>query len=221
MPTLVWEQKSRDSLKAFIKKNLKTLAMLEERDAVEADTRTFVTDMLVEGFGYDKYLELTSEMRIQHEFADIGIRLDQDEVAIVEIKRVKLNLKEQQLRQVKTYAANKGLSWAILTNGRIWQVYRISETTPITDHLMFSVDLLGEDSVAEKAEKLWLISREAMKRGLINNEWKTVSALSTDNVKSALLSEASMKAIRAQLRADTQQLVDPDKLREVINGLLR
>lgn len=221
MATPVWEQKAKDNLKTFIKKNLKTLAMLEERDAVEADTRVFVTDMLVEGFGYDKYQELSSEMRIQHEFADIGIRLDQDELAIVEIKRIKLNLKEQQLRQVKTYAANKGLSWAILTNGRIWQVYRISGTTPITEHLLFSVDLLGDSSVAEKADKLWLLSREAMKRDLISTEWKTVSALAPDSIRAAILSEAGLKAIRAQLRSSTQQMVDADKLREAVEAIVR
>lgn len=221
MASPVWEQKAKDNLRSFIKMNLKTLQMLDDRDAVEADTRTFVSDMLVEGFGYDKYSDLTSEMRIQHEFADIGVRIDGDEVAIIEVKRIKLNLKEQQLRQVKTYAANRGLSWAVLTNGRIWQVYRISETTPITDHLLISVDLLSDESVADKASKLWMLAREPMKRGLLNSEWKSASALAPDRIKEALLSDQVLKAARTHLRSETQQLVDLEKLAAAISGALK
>ena len=191
----VWEQKAKESLKNFIKKNQKTLAVLEQRDAVEEDTRTFVTDMLVEGFGYDKYDELTSEKRIQHEFADIAIRLDQDIKAIVEVKRIKLNLKEQHLRQVKAYAANSDVRWAILTNGKIWQVYRISDTTPITDELLFEVDLSASEQVGQKIEKLWMLSREAMKRDLLLTEWRAVSALSSTSLKSALLSEKVIRVL--------------------------
>lgn len=216
----VWEQKARESLKQFLKKNLKTLELLHDRDAVEGDTRTFVTDMLVEAFGYDKYNDLTAEMRIQHEFADIGIRIDTEMKAIVEVKRVKLALKEQQLRQAKTYAANAGLGWAVLTNGRIWNVYKISATTPVTDHLLFSVDLLSDETVAKKADKLWMLARDAMKRDVLNNEWRTISALSSDKLKAAILSEPVQKAVRAQLRAKTSELVDPDKLNTALRDLL-
>jgi len=217
----VWEQKAKEKLKAFIKKNQKTLATLEERDAVEEDTRTFVTDMLVDGFGFDKYEDLTSEKRIQHEFADIAIRLERDIRAIIEVKRIKLNLKEQHLRQVKSYAANSDVRWAILTNGRHWQIYRISDTTPITDHLLFSVDLLDSTTLAEKVEKLWMLCRESMKRDLLLNEWKTVSALSVEKVKASLLGEPVLRALRAQIRAETQEFVDIQKLREAVEEILK
>lgn len=221
MASPVWEQKSRENLKSFLKKNQKVIQSLYEKDANEEDTRTFVNDMLVSGLGYDRYEELTSEMRIQHEFADIGIRIAEDEKAILEVKRVKLLLKEQHLRQVKTYAANKGLPWAILTNGRIWQVYRISDTTPITDHLLFSVDILAEVPLAIKVEKLWMLSREAMKRDVLSTEWKLVSALSPESIKKALLSEAVLKSLRTQLRLNSKQLVDISKLKQALVSLLK
>lgn len=54
MATPAWEQKSKELIRGFVKKYAKALTALHARDAVEADTRTFVTDMLVEGLGYDK-----------------------------------------------------------------------------------------------------------------------------------------------------------------------
>lgn len=221
MSVPVWEAKSKEALKAFLKKNTKALTALLERDAVEGDTRTFVTDMFVEGFGFDKYEELTAEYLVKGEFADIGIRIDKQIQAFVEIKRVSVALKDQHLRQVKTYAANEGVEWAILTNGRIWEVYHISNSTPLTHTLVFSVDLLSDQTPAQKVEKLWQLSREAMKRDILSNEWKSVSALRPDVIAQALSSEDVLKVLRAQIRKQTNQLVDPVKLKESVRLLIK
>jgi hypothetical protein len=52
-----WELAARERMKAAIKKFSKLL-----------------TDMLCEGFGFDKYSELTTEYRVKGEFADYGQR---------------------------------------------------------------------------------------------------------------------------------------------------
>jgi len=68
-----WETTARERMKAAIKKFSKPLADLVARDANEGDTRLLVTDMLCDGFGFDKYSELTTEYRVKGEFADYGI----------------------------------------------------------------------------------------------------------------------------------------------------
>src|SRR5215208_6636706 len=73
-----WETAARERMRAAIKKFAKPLADLVARDANEGDTRLLVTDMLCEGFGFDKYSELTTEYRVKGEFADYGIRLDKE-----------------------------------------------------------------------------------------------------------------------------------------------
>src|SRR4030095_1396366 len=73
-----WETTARERMRAALKKFAKPLADLVTRDANEGDTRLLVTDMLCEGFGFDKYAELTTEYRVKGEFADYGIRLDKD-----------------------------------------------------------------------------------------------------------------------------------------------
>jgi predicted type IV restriction endonuclease len=218
MSTPVWETKSKETLRTFLKPNLKSLKALAEREAVEADTRTFVTDLLVEGLSYDKYEELTAEYLVKGEFADIGIKVDKKLLAFVEIKRIGLDLKDTHLRQVKNYAANEGVEWVVLTNGRNWQVYHISNTTPIEHELLFQVDLLGDGSPAEKAAQLWQISKAAMLREVINETWQSAAAVNNVSIKSALLSDSVLIAVRKEIRARTKQLVDVKKLKEIINS---
>src|SRR3954462_6387928 len=73
-----WEIAARERMKGAIKRFSKPLADLVARDANEGDTRLLVTDMLCDGFGFDKYSELTTEYRVKGEFADYGIRLDKE-----------------------------------------------------------------------------------------------------------------------------------------------
>lgn len=58
-----WEMAARERMRAAIKRFSKPLADLVARDANEGDTRLLVTDMLCEGFGFDKYAEF--DHRIQ------------------------------------------------------------------------------------------------------------------------------------------------------------
>lgn len=221
MATPAWVAKDREVLKSHIKKSAKSLAALKERDAVEADTRTFVTDLLVDGLGYDKYEDLTAEYQVKGEFADIGIRVDKKLLAFVEIKRVAQDLKDQHLRQAKTYAANEGVSWIILTNGRVWQVYHISNSTPIEHTLLFEVDLLADSTPAAKVEKLSLLSRNSLKRGALNEIWKSESALQDAILAKALLSPNVQKHLRAEVRRLTSELVDTERLRQAVSNLLQ
>jgi hypothetical protein len=96
-----WELAARERMKAAIKKFSKPLNDLVARDANEGDTRLLVTDMLCEGFGFDKYSELTTEYRVKGEFADYGIRIDKDLIAFLEVKRVATRLAAKHLRQVE------------------------------------------------------------------------------------------------------------------------
>jgi predicted type IV restriction endonuclease len=219
MPIPVWEQKSRDAVKAFLKKNIKMISALEARDAVEADTRTFVTEMLVEGLGFDKYDELTAEYLVRGEFADIGIRIDKKIEAFVEIKRVTTPLKDLHLRQVKTYAANEGVEWVVLTNGRVWQVYHISTTTPIEHTLLLEVDIVESGATAKSVDALWQISREALKRQVLVSAWKTESALTPANLAAAILAAPVIAAVRKELRVKTGNLVDVSKVTRAVTAL--
>lgn len=211
-----WEATARERMRAAIKKFHKPLADLVARDANEGDTRLLVTDMLCDGFGWDKYSELTTEYRVKGEFADFGIRLDRDLLAFLEVKRVTTKLAAKHLRQVETYAVNEGVEWVILTSGVVWQVYHITGGLPIIVDLALEVDLLGEDTMQQKANKLYYLTKESMKRQQMDELWRAKKATSPKSLASVLCSPAVTNAIRKELKRMTGQNVD---LNEVVSLL--
>ena len=217
-----WETAARERMKAAIKKFNKPLADLVARDANEGDTRLLVTDMLCEGFGFNKYSELTTEYRVKGEFADYGIRLDKDLIAFLEVKRVATKLAAKHLRQVETYAVNEGVEWVILTSGVVWQVYHITGGLPIVVDLALDVDLFGEETLAQKANQLYYLTKESLKRRQIDSLWQAKRATSPKSLAKVLCSENVVTAIRRELKRTTgQSVTDPEVVRLLNATVLR
>ncbi|HKZ02909.1 MAG TPA: hypothetical protein VJ180_11745 [Pyrinomonadaceae bacterium] len=211
-----WETAARERMRAAIKRFSKPLADLVARDANEGDTRLLVTDMLCEGFGFDKYSELTTEYRVKGEFADFGIRLDKDLIAFLEVKRVATKLAAKHLRQVESYAVNEGVEWVILTSGVVWQVYHITGGLPIVVDLALEVDLLGEDSLQQKANRLYYLTKESLKRRQIDELWKAKRATSPKSLATVLCSDSVITAIRKELRRATGQNVHKEEVAKLM-----
>ena len=217
-----WETAARERMKAAIKKFSKPLADLVARDANEGDTRLLVTDMLCEGFGFDKYAELTTEYRVKGEFADYGIRLDKDLIAFLEVKRVATKLAAKHLRQVETYAVNEGVEWVILTSGAVWQVYHITGGLPIIVDLALEVDLFSDDTLSHKSNQLYYLTKESLKRRQIDTLWQAKRATSPKSLAKVLTSESVVMAIRKELKRTTGQAVtDPEVVKLLNTTVLR
>jgi predicted type IV restriction endonuclease len=212
-----WETNARERMKAAIKKFSKPLTDLVARDANEGDTRLLVTDMLCEGFGFDKYSELTTEYRVKGEFADYGIRLDKDLIAFLEVKRVATKLAAKHLRQVETYAVNEGVEWVILTSGVVWQVYHITGGLPIVVDLALEVDLFSDDTLAQKANQLYYLTKESLKRRQIDSLWQAKRATSPKSLAKVLCSENVVTAIRKELKRMTGQSVMETEVVRLLN----
>jgi predicted type IV restriction endonuclease len=211
-----WETAARERMKVAIKKFSKPLTDLVSRDANEGDTRLLVTDMLCEGFGFDKYSELTTEYRVKGEFADYGIRIDKDLVAFLEVKRVATRLASKHLRQVESYAINEGVEWVVLTSGVVWQVYHITGGLPIIVDLALEVDLLGEDTLGQKANQLYYLSKESLKRRQIDALWQAKKATSPKSLAKVLCADKVLTAIRKELKRTTGQSVSETDVRKLL-----
>jgi len=212
-----WESVARERMKGAIKKFSKPLSDLFARDANEGDTRLLVTDMLCEGFGLDKYTELTTEYRVKGEFADYGIRLDKELIAFLEVKRVTTKLAAKHLRQVETYAVNEGVEWVILTSGVVWQVYHITGGLPIVVDLALDVDLFGEETMVQKANQLYYLTKESLKRRQIDTLWQAKRATSPKSLAKVLRSDAVVTAMRKELKRTTGQSVTDLEIVRLLN----
>ncbi len=215
-----WEQEARDAVKASLRKFNKPLQDLVQRDANEGDTRLLVTDFLCEALGYDKYEDLTTEFAVRGEFADYGVRIDKQLVAFIEVKRAAQKLNVRHLRQVETYAVKEGLEWVILTNGQVWQAYHVFAATgqQVEVHLAFEVDLLGDDSAAQKVAGLFYLHRAALKRNLIDDLWRRKAATSATAMAEVVLSEAVVDAIRKEIRRTSKYNPEPEELARILRA---
>lgn len=207
-----WETNVKERVKAGIRRFSKPVADLADRDANEGDTRLLVTDFLCEVLGFDKYSDLTTEYQVKGEFADYGIRIDKELVAFIETKRVNTKLGPKHLRQIQMYAVNEGVEWLILTNGNDWQVYHLTFSQPVVVEPVLEVSLLGEDTGAQKANKLFYLTRESLKRRQINELWKAKQATSPRSLAEILLTETVITALRRELWRKRGHRVEADEV---------
>jgi predicted type IV restriction endonuclease len=191
---------------------------LVERDANEGDTRLLVTDFLCDGLGFDKYEDLTTEYQVKGEFADYGIRIEKQLIAFIEVKRCTQKLGARHLRQVQMYAVNEGVEWMILTNGQVWQVWHLTGGLPVVVDLALEVDLLGEGTIAQKVDSLFHLSKDAIRRRLLDELWKAKAATAPKSLATIVLSDSVIEAVRKELRRQTAYNVDLTELRRVLSN---
>jgi hypothetical protein len=100
----------------------------------------------------------------------------------------------------------------ILTNGANWRAYHLSGGLPVEIDLALDVDLLGDETGPTKANQLFYLTQESLKRRQIDDLWKAKRASSPRSLTSVLLSAPVTEAIRKELRRRTKQNVSSDEI---------
>lgn len=219
-PDPKWETDTRLQIKTGIKALKKPLADLIAKDAVEADTRLYITDFMERVLGYDKYSNLTAEYAVSGDWADYGVKIDGNLIAFIEAKRIGQKLSDKHLKQVQTYAVNEGVDWLILTNAKQWQVYHLkAEGLPIQTDLVIDIDL-NESSPKDIENALFYLHCVSMKKKVILDLWKRVEATSEPKVIKALLSTNVLKEVRLTLTKQTGCKVTDAEVLEAVKTIL-
>ena len=189
----------KEQLKAYKKKYLR-----KEFDKLnEADTRIMTNSFLTEILGYRELEEIKTEYRIKSEYADYVIQLKRKKHFVVEVKSIELDLSEKHLRQSLSYAANEGIDWIVLLNGREIQLYRVNFGKPISTTLIFKVDLMNGDDLKKAPELLWNLTKKAIQKGELETFWKRTNALEPVNLAKLLYSEEIVRRLRNDLKEQT------------------
>lgn len=118
------------------------LAEAKDRDISESDTVVIIADMLADVLGYKKYIEITTEYAIRGTYVDLAVKVGDEIRFLVEAKAIGAALKEAYVKQAIDYGSNQGIEWVILSNGAIWQIYKILFKQPIEKSLIYEIDLL-------------------------------------------------------------------------------
>jgi hypothetical protein len=194
-------KKVSDRLSKEIGKFQRILKTAKDRDVNESDTVTIIVDMLASVFGFDKFLEITSEQAIRGTFCDLAVKLGGKLKYLIEVKAVGLNLKDNHLRQAIGYGATHGISWVVLTNGINWEVYKIRFEKPVDYDLVCTFDFLELNRRKQDDQrKVFLLCKEGIEKAVIDEFFDHVQIVNRFMVGAITVSEPVVSIIRRELR---------------------
>ena len=213
-------KKVAERLTAGIKRYQPILAAAKSRDVGEADTVTIIKDMLADVFGYDKYLEVTSEYSIRGTYCDLGIKIDGTLQTLIEVKSIGLELKDNHVKQAIDYAANQGVDWVLLSNGTCWRVYHLVFAKPIDQELVVDIDFSAMNPRSENdIEHLYLWCKEGWQRSVLGEYHTRKQALSRFFIGAMLQTDSVLEVIRRELRRVSPDVrIDIEQIKAVLTN---
>lgn len=203
----------KDYRKRYIAKNLS--------DLDESGTRIMINTFLTSILGYQELEEIKTEYMIKGTYADYIIQLGGKRYFLVEVKAFSIDLSEKHLRQAINYGANEGIEWAILTNGRQFQLYKILFEKPISEKLVFEIDFSSDEfNVKSTLEYLVYLHRDAMVKGSLSELWARYSALEPFNVAGLLFSPQVISFLKKELKSKYDTKFEDDEIIEALTEVV-
>ncbi|HUT59296.1 MAG TPA: type I restriction enzyme HsdR N-terminal domain-containing protein [Phycisphaerae bacterium] len=198
----------------------KVLQVARNRDVNESDTVSILNDILGDVFGYDKYVEVTSEFAIRGTYCDLAMKVDDKVQFLVEAKAIGTDLKDNHVRQAIDYGANQGVQWVILTNGVEWRLYRIRFEKPVNFEVVCAFDFMSLNPRNGKdQELLFLLSKEGLKRNAREGFYERVQAVNRYVIGGLILSDRVLTTLRRELRKMADGLkVDVEEIEQLLRG---
>jgi hypothetical protein len=199
----------------------KIISIAKARDLNESDTVTIISDMLNDIFGYDKYIDITSEFAIRNTYCDIAIKIGNKIEYLIECKSIGTELKDSHLKQAIDYGANQGVSWVILTNGAIWKLYKIRFEKPINFDLVLQFDFTQISARAEETkELLYILHKGAIEKNLRQMHFEKTQLVNQYTIAQLLLSEPITNAIKREIRRLSDIKLDDNEIKDTLQTLV-
>jgi len=217
-------KKIRERFNKAIPKFQKVLKIAQDQDVNESDTVDIITDIFGEVFGYNKYVEVTSEYAIRGTFCDLAIRIDDKVQFLIEVKAVGIELKERHLRQVVQYGSNHGIPWVILTNGIDWRVYKIRFEKPIAYDLVADFDFLTLNPKNPRSQNLlFIITKKGLAQNFREDFYDKIQSVNRFVIGSLILGDPVLRVIRRELKKFFEGVkIDVDEVDKILRtGVLK
>lgn len=192
----------------------------KSRDVSEADTVTLVKDILSACFGYDKYMELTSEQQIRGTYCDLAVKIDGKIKYLIEVKAAGVSLNDSHLRQAIGYGANQGIEWVVLTNAVEWRLHRIKFGQPIDQEEVSSFNFTEVSPKKEEdLNKMFLLCREGITSDAMDAYHYQSQILNRYSIAQILLSDSVISTIRREIKKLYPEMkIDPENIADILNN---
>ena len=206
-------KKESEAIASGLSKYQKVLAIAKARDLNESDTVTIISDILADVFGYDKYLDITSEYAIRGTFCDLVIKINDHIEYLIECKSVGTDLKDNHLKQAVDYGANQGVNWVILTNGLVWQLHKIHFEQPISHKLVMEFDISTINPRSDDTkELLYILHKSALSKNLREEHYTKTRLINPYTITQVLFSPAVISSIRKEIRRLSDIKLDDEEI---------
>lgn len=177
--------------------------------------RILLSDVL----GYELLDEITAEHVVQGHYVDLTVKYKDKIIFFIEVKSVDTTLRETHAYQATNYAATGGVNLCLLTNGIVYKLYYLTwDKGKVENNVILSLNIL-ENDFNDVAEKLFLLSKESFKKGLIDKFIAEVTSLEDKNLLRALLSKRVLTAIRLELKQITGHNIKDDAIEKCLSSL--
>lgn len=178
----------------------KYLTKKQNFDVNESATRIMVNYFLTDVLQYEELEEIKTEYNIAGEYADYVIQLKRKKHFVIEVKSIEIDLNERHLRQSLLYAANEGIDWILLFNGKQIQLYRVLFSKPISSHKVFDLDLTELSVMKKASEEMISLTKQSVIKGELEAYWKRFDALTPLSLTKTIYTEDVIRAIRLKIK---------------------
>ena len=122
------------------------------------------------------------------------------------------------MKQAVDYASNQGIDWVVLTNGVIWNVYKVKFSKPVSSDLVYTLNLLElNHKKANDIELIYPLSREGVVKSSLERYHDQRQALSRFYLGALLLSDSYLNSIKRDLRKLSPGIkIENNEIKEVL-----
>ena len=186
----------------------------------ESGTRLMINSFLTDVLGFIPIEEVKTEYMIRGTYADYVIQIKAVRQFLVEVKALSFALSDKHLRQAINYGANEGIEWALLTNGKCFEFYKILFNKPIESRKIFSLDLSDTTQLRHCVEVLQYIHRDSIANKGLTLLWNKTCALDPLNVAGLLFAPAVTNFIKRTLKQKFKSKFSDDEVQTSINRII-
>jgi len=186
--------------KSSLKKFLPKIRDAKEKNLNEADTRMRIRVLFSDVLGYDLLEDITQEHMVSGHYVDLTVKYKGKIIFFVEAKSVDTVLRDTHVYQATNYAATGGVNLCLLTNAIDYRLYYLNwNKEKVESNLILSFNII-EDDINQLADKLYLLSKNSFKKGLMDKYIAEITSLGDKNLLQALLSKKVLSSIRRELK---------------------
>jgi hypothetical protein len=186
----------------------------------ESATRLMINHFLSDVLGYKMIEEIKTEYMIRGTYADYVVQINGVRYFLIEVKAFSLELSEKHLRQAINYGANEGIEWAVLTNARKIDFYKIIFDKPIDSKKVFSIDLTDLSAFKDNVELLQYLHKDCIIKNELETLWKKHSALNPLTLSSYLFGKPVINYIKRELRTKFKSKFSDNEISEGIRNII-